>query len=63
MKPRIPLVVAVGLALLSASCYATDLHPLQPDAPRTVTITEAATPPVIRAGLLQSTLIVLPPEE
>ena len=63
MKPRIPLVVAAGLALLSASCYATDLHPLQPDAPRTVTITEAATPPVIRAGLLQSTLIVLPPEE
>ena len=63
MKPRIPLVVTAGLALLSASCYATDPHPLQPDAPRTVTITEAATPPVIRAGLLQSTLIVLPPEE
>src|SRR5580700_11043599 len=63
MKPRIPLVVTAGLALLSASCYATDPHPLQPDAPRTVTITEAATPPVIRAGLLQSTLIVLPAEE
>jgi type IV secretory pathway VirB9-like protein len=63
MRPRIPLVVTAGLALLSASGYATDPHPLQPDAPRTVTITEAATPPVIRAGLLQSTLIVLPPEE
>ena len=36
---------------------------LQPNAPRTVTVSEADTPPVIRAGLLQSTLILLPAEE
>ena len=38
-------------------------HPLQPNAPRTVTVSEADTPPVVRAGLLQSTLILLPAEE
>ena len=66
MKPLIPIVVSAGLALASASipCYgAPDPHPLQPNAPRTVTVSEADTPPVIRAGLLQSTLIVLPAEE
>ncbi len=66
MKPLIPIVVSAGLALASASvpCHAaTDAHPLQPNAPRTVTVSEADTPPVIRAGLLQSTLIVLPAEE
>ncbi len=36
---------------------------LQPNAPRTVVIKETETPPVIRAGLLQSTLILLPAEE
>ena len=36
---------------------------LQPNAPRTVVIKETETPPVIRAGLLQSTLIMLPAEE
>jgi Type IV secretory pathway, VirB9 components len=41
----------------------TDAHPLQPNVPRTVIVSEAATPPEIRAGLLQSTLIVLPAEE
>src|SRR5260370_17775035 len=66
MKPLIPIVVSAGLARASASvpCHAaTDAHPLQPNAPRTVTVSEADTPPVIRAGLLQSTLIVLPAEE
>jgi type IV secretory pathway VirB9-like protein len=64
MKPLIPIVVSVGLALASAvPCQAADNHPLQPNAPRTVTVSEADTPPVIRAGLLQSTLIVLPAEE
>ena len=66
MKPFIPLIVSAGLALASPSvpCYgAPDSHPLQPNAPRTVTVSEADTPPVIRAGLLQSTLIVLPAEE
>jgi len=66
MKPLIPIVVAAGLGLASASviCHAaTEPRRLQPNAPRTVTVTEADTPPVIRAGLLQSTLIVLPTEE
>ncbi len=64
MKPPIPIAVALHLALASASLYAAGLtHPLQPSAPRTVTVSESQTPPVIRAGLLQSTLIVLPAEE
>jgi type IV secretion system protein VirB9 len=66
MKPLIPIVVSAGLALASASmtCHAaTEPHRLQPNAPRSVTVSEADTPPVIRAGLLQSTLIVLPAEE
>src|ERR1700727_2500328 len=63
MKPLIPIVVSAGLALASAARQAADTHPLHPNAPRTVTVTEADTPPVIRAGLLQSTLIVLPAEE
>ena len=33
------------------------------NAPRTVTVSESQAPPVVRAGLLQSTLIVLPVEE
>ena len=64
MRPPIP--VSIGLGLLLASCQlhaATDPHPLQPSAPRTVIVTEAETPPQVRAGLLQSTLIVLPAEE
>ena len=38
-------------------------HTLVPNAPRTIVILDSQTPPVIRAGLLQSTLILLPPEE
>jgi type IV secretion system protein VirB9 len=64
MKPLIPIVVTAGLALASVSLHATTpAHPLQPNAPRSITVSEAETPPVIRAGLLQSTLIVLPAEE
>jgi type IV secretory pathway VirB9-like protein len=65
MKPPIPIIFTAGLALAVVNCYAaTEPHrPLQASAPRTVTVLEADTPPVIRAGLLQSTLIVLPPEE
>ena len=48
---------------LPPSFAATEPHHLEPSAPRTVTVTESATPPVIRAGLLQSTLILLPVEE
>ena len=64
MKPPIPVAVALHLALASASLPAGEpAHALQPNAPRTVVVSEAQTPPVIRAGLLQSTLIVLPVEE
>ena len=66
MKPPIIVIVSCGLALAtaSASTVATpETHHLQPSAPRSVTVSEADTPPVIRAGLLQSTLILLPDEE
>jgi type IV secretory pathway VirB9-like protein len=67
MKPPILIFVACGLALTAtASAYGPttpEQKHLQPNAPRTVTISEADTPPVIRAGLLQSTLILLPNEE
>ena len=42
---------------------APEPHHLQPNAPRTISIAETGTPPVIRAGILQSTLIMLPAEE
>ena len=64
MKPLIPIAVALNLALSVPALHASGpTHPLQPGAPRTVTVAESQTPPVIRAGLLQSTLIVLPAEE
>lgn len=64
MRPPIPIAVFLSLAMAAPSVHAaTDAHPLQPSAPRTVIVSEAATPPEVRAGLLQSTLIVLPTEE
>jgi type IV secretory pathway VirB9-like protein len=67
MKLPTPIILTAGLALASTaapSYAATDPNrPLQANAPRTVTVLEAEAPPVIRAGLLQSTLIVLPAEE
>ena len=64
MKPPIPILIATGLALGTSSLHAlAPAHPLEPSTPRTVTISESTTPPVVRAGLLQSTLIVLPAEE
>ena len=64
MKPPIPLLIATGLALGFTPLRAlVPTHALQPSTPRTVTISESTTPPVVRAGLLQSTLIVLPAEE
>ena len=66
MKPPILVFVIFGLTLVTASANAVttpEPHHLQPNAPRSVTVTEAETPPVIRAGLLQSTLILLPAEE
>jgi len=66
--PRIvPLFLACGLALsgaASASGPSTSApKQLEPSAPRTIAVTEAAAPPVVRAGTLQSTLILLPAEE
>ena len=64
MKPPIIIVISCGLALAATANAATDQpHHLEPAAPRTVTVTEADAPPAIRAGLLQSTLIMLPAEE
>ena len=64
MKPPIPIYIALGLACGSTTLRALPpTHPLEPSTPRTVTVSESATPPLIRAGLLQSTLIVLPAEE
>ena len=66
MKPPILVFVSFGLTLVTASANAVttpEPHHLQPNAPRSVTVTEAETPPVIRAGLLQSTLILQPAEE
>jgi type IV secretion system protein VirB9 len=66
VKTPFTIFFACGLSLAGISANglaATDPHPLQPNAPRSVTVSEAQTPPVIRAGLLQSTLILLPAEE
>ena len=49
-------------AAVSTAVYAQTSH-LQPIAPRTVVVADAQAPPVVRAGLLQSTLIELPAEE
>jgi type IV secretion system protein VirB9 len=68
MEPPILIFVACGLAFAATAASASgpgtpDAKHLQPNAPRTIVVSEADTPPVIRAGLLQSTLIVLPAEE
>ena len=65
MKPPIIISVSLGLALCNAApCLAAlDQHHFEPSAPRYVTVTEAEAPPVVRAALLQSTLILLPAEE
>ena len=66
MKPPILVFVTCELALATASANAITKpapHHLQPNAPRSVTVSEADIPPVVRAGLLQSTLILLPAVE
>jgi type IV secretory pathway VirB9-like protein len=64
VKPPIIIVISCGLALAATANAATDQpHHLDPAPPRTVTVSEADAPPAIRAGLLQSTLIMLPAEE
>lgn len=68
MRPPIIIVVTCGLALTATTAFASgpgtpDAKHLTPNAPRTITVSEADTPPVVRAGLLQSTLILLPDQE
>ncbi len=64
MKPLIPVIISLGVAVGTMPIHAsTPTHPLEPNSPRTVTVSELQTPPVVRAALLQSTLIVLPAEE
>ena len=63
MRPTIFVSFSVCMMLATSLLHAsTETHPLQPSAPRTVMVSDADTPPQIRAGLLQSTLIVLPYE-
>ncbi|MGA3131376.1 MAG: TrbG/VirB9 family P-type conjugative transfer protein [Terracidiphilus sp.] len=65
MKPPILIFLSAGLAFATAPAFAApdQPHPLAPSAPRTITVSAAEAPPVVRAGLLQSTLIALPSEE
>lgn len=66
MRPPIPIAISIGTSLLLhavSAVAATKSKHLDPSAPRTVTVSEAAAPPQIRSGLLQSTLILLPAEE
>ena len=60
MIPR--LFVFVTAVAVATAGNAQTPH-LQPSAPRTVVTDDASAPPVVRAGLLQSTLIELPAEE
>ena len=64
MKLSLPPIV-FGSALIVTSAFA--LPPgtkrLEPNAPRTVVVTDAEQPPIILTGQLQATLIVLPVEE
>ena len=65
MKPPIIVAATCGLAFAASAALAApdQPHPLSPSAPRTISISASAAPPVVRAALLQSTLLVLPPEE
>ncbi|MBW4028035.1 MAG: TrbG/VirB9 family P-type conjugative transfer protein [Acidobacteria bacterium] len=68
MKPPILIFVASSLALAASAASASGpgtpkAKHLQANAPRTITVSETDTPPVVRAGLLQSTLIQLPDQE
>jgi type IV secretion system protein VirB9 len=65
VKPLIPIAVALGLTFAAASAMHAEPEAkhLEPNAPRTVVVSESSTPPVVRAALLQSTLIVLPEQE
>src|SRR4051794_38693056 len=63
---RLPWTSAPCLLLCWRALGASDTHsvaPLAAASPRTIVVTENGAPPVIRSGLLQSTLIVLPEQE
>ena len=60
MTPHLFLIVTA--AAISTAGLAQTPH-LQPSAPRTLVITDSAPPPVVRVGLLQSTLLELPTGE
>ena len=55
--------LAISATTLTGFARAATPKHLQANAPRTVTVLDSDTPPIIRAGLLQSTLILLPAEE
>jgi len=64
MKTLILIAIAIGLFHGAMPVFAeVPDHALQPSAPRTIIVIESQAPPLVRAGLLQSTLIVLPAEE
>lgn len=67
MKTPPMLYFVAGISMMTGHSFAATtpvpaVH-LQPSAPRTVVVLDSAAPPVVRAGLLQSTLILLPAEE
>ena len=65
MKPLIPIAITLGLTFAAVSATHAEPEPkhLDPSAPRTVVVSESSIPPVVRAALLQSTLLVLPEQE
>ena len=60
MTPRPFLLITA--AAISTAGFAQTPH-LQPGAPRTIVISDSAPPPVVRVGMLQSTLFELPAGE
>jgi type IV secretory pathway VirB9-like protein len=65
VKPLIPIAITLGLTFAAVSATHAEPEPkhLDPSAPRTVVVSESSIPPVVRAALLQSTLLVLPEQE
>ncbi len=57
------LFVFAAAGLLRGADVVPQQPPLIPNPPRTIVVAETQAPPVIRAALLQSTLIVLPDQE
>ncbi|ADW71391.1 TrbG/VirB9 family P-type conjugative transfer protein [Granulicella tundricola] len=57
------LILAGCTAIGFASTTPSPAHHLQPNPPRTIAVHDSEAPPVVRTGILQSTLIMLPAEE